>query len=414
MSSTMLKKLSSLLIIGALVVTGCDQTTSVNKQDELTKEEKAEQILAKQNQPIDGQYIVVFKEEGNERRMAKAQRAQLIQRKIDAVATENNIPQEKIRSTYKYSVSGFTAELDDNQLNALRNDERVDYIEQDRIVILSPPKATQSFWCIYFGIGCDYGGGDPQVTPYGINRVGGSVDGSGLTAWVLDSGVDLDHNDLNVNTQMSTSFVSTESSADDGNGHGTHVAGTIAALDNDIDVVGVAAGASVVGVKVLDSNGSGSYSGVIDGIDYVAANGSSGDVANMSLGGGTSQAVDDAVRNAADNGIMFALAAGNDGADANNSSPARVEYNNVWTVSAIDSNDNFASFSNYGNPPIEYAAPGVDVESLWRDGGVNTISGTSMATPHVAGVLLVTGGNPVADGTANGDPDGTPDPIATH
>ncbi|MEQ9036333.1 MAG: S8 family peptidase [Gracilimonas sp.] len=407
----MLKKLSSLLIIGALVITGCDQSTSINKQDELTKEEKAEQILAKQDQPIEGQYIVVFKEEGNERRLGKTQRAQLVDQKINSITTENKIPEANIRNTYKYSVSGFVAELDEDQLNALRNDDRVDYVEQDRIVILSPPKATQSFWCIYFGIGCDYGGGDPQVTPYGINRVGGAVDGAGLTAWVIDTGVDLDHNDLNVNTSLSTSFVSGESTADDGNGHGTHVAGTIAALDNDIDVIGVAAGATVVGVKVLDSNGSGAYSGVINGIDYVAANGSSGDVANMSLGGGTSQAVDDAVKSAADNGIMFALAAGNDGADANNSSPARVEYNNVWTVSAIDSNDNFASFSNYGNPPIEYAAPGVDVESLWRDGGVNTISGTSMATPHVAGVLLVTGGNPSADGTANGDPDGTADPI---
>lgn len=205
--------------------------------------------------------------------------------------------------------------------------------------------------------------------------------------------------------------MSTEPSADDGNGHGTHVSGSIAAVDNDIDVVGVAAGASVVGVKVLNSAGSGTNSGVIDGIDYVAANASGGDVANMSLGGGTSQALDDAVRNAADQGIYFAVAAGNDSDDANNYSPARVEYNNVWTISAIDENDSFASFSNYGNPPIEYAAPGVDVESLWRDNGVNTISGTSMASPHAAGVLLVTCGNPTADGTASGDPDGNADPI---
>jgi len=137
----------------------------------------------------------------------------------------------------------------------------------------------------------------------------------------------------------------------------------------------------------------------------------------MSLGGPTSQALDDAVRNAADAGVMMVLAAGNDGDDANNYSPARVENNNVWTVSATDEGDVFASFSNYSgptDPPVEYAAPGVDVLSLWKDGGTNTISGTSMASPHVAGVLLATGGNASSDGTASGDPDGDADPIVSQ
>jgi subtilisin family serine protease len=228
----------------------------------------------------------------------------------------------------------------------------------------------------------------------------------------------LDHPDLNVDVDRSAVFLSKgpgSGTPDDGNGHGSHVAGTIGALDNDIDVVGVAAGASVVAVKVLDDRGSGSYSGVIDGVDYVAANGSSGDVANMSLGGPTSDALDSAVRNAADQGIYFSLAAGNSSEDANNSSPARVEYTNVWTVSASDDTDTFASFSNFSgptDPPIEFAAPGVSVLSTWKDGGTNTISGTSMAAPHVAGVLLLTGGSPTSDGTVSNDPDGDPDPIA--
>ncbi|SMO69454.1 S8 family peptidase [Gracilimonas mengyeensis] len=415
MSSNNMRKYCSFLIIAAIIiVTGCEPSTSVDKnKDQLTKQEKAEQILAKNGQPIEGQYIVILKE-SDQQQVDRAQKAKMADLQINAIARDNQIEETNIKSRYRYSVSGFSAKLDNQQVRQLSNDDRVEYVEQDRVVMLSPPVATQSFWCVYFGIGCDYGGGDPQVTPYGITRVGGASNGSGLTAWVIDSGVDLDHNDLNVNTQLSASFVSNESTADDGNGHGTHVAGTIAALDNDIDVIGVAAGATVVAVKVLDSNGSGSYSGVIDGIDYVAANGSAGDAANMSLGGGTSQAVDDAVRNAADQGIYFAVAAGNDGDDANNYSPARVEYPNVWTVSAIDDSDAFASFSNYGNPPVEYAAPGVNVQSLWKEGGVNTISGTSMASPHVAGVLLVTGGNPSSGGTASGDPDGNADPIITQ
>ncbi len=406
MLSKTIKTCSFLLLIAALVITGCDQPTTVQEEDP-SLEERSEQIMDRNGDPIKGQYIVVFNDNGFRGKAT----AEQVENQIAAVADQHQISSTAISSRYKHSVKGFTAKLSKEQVSSLEKDNTVDYVEQDRVVMLSPPRATESFWCIYFGIGCDDGGSEPQVTPYGVSRVGGPVDGSGLTAWVIDTGVDLDHDDLSVDTQRSASFVSTESSADDGNGHGTHVAGTIAALDNDIDVVGVAAGATVVAVKVLDSGGSGTYSGVIDGIDYVAANASAGDVANMSLGGGTSTAVDDAVRNAADRGIYFALAAGNDGTDANNTSPARVEYGNVWTISAINSNDEFASFSNYGNPPIEYAAPGVSVESLWRNNGTNTISGTSMASPHAAAVILLTNGNPTSDGTANGDPDGNPDPI---
>lgn len=403
----LLHKLNAVLFAAILIVAGCEQPNNAQKNETINPglKEQARQIEKKDGQPIEGQYIVVFKEEKSKMTAAEASA------QTSDIMSDYAIQSVSVKNRYQYSVKGFTARLSDEQLTKLRNDDRVDFIEQDRIIMLSPPQATASFWCIYFGIGCDTSGGDPQTTPYGITRVGGPVTGVSGTAWVIDTGVDLDHDDLNVDAQRSRSFVTTESTADDGNGHGTHVSGTIAARDNDIDVVGVAPGATIVGVKVLNSSGSGTTSGVIAGIDYVAQNAAPGDVANMSLGGGTSTALDDAVKNAAGNGIYFALAAGNDGADANGSSPARVNGTNIWTISAIDSNDNFASFSNYGNPPVDYAAPGVDVKSLWKNNGTNTISGTSMATPHAAGVLLVTGGSPTADGTAIGDPDGNPDPI---
>ncbi|MEY2868837.1 MAG: hypothetical protein RIR01_1302, partial [Bacteroidota bacterium] len=168
--------------------------------------------------------------------------------------------------------------------------------------------------------------------------------------------------------------------------------------------------AKVVAVRVLDSRGSGSYSGVIAGVEYVSANGQAGDAANMSLGGPVSSALNDAVIKASAN-VKFALAAGNESDDANNHSPASANGTNIYTVSAMDKNDVFAYFSNYGTS-VDFCAPGVSIQSLWKGGGMNTISGTSMAAPHVCGLLLLNHLN--SDGNVTGDPDGNADPIAHY
>ncbi|MDX1636881.1 MAG: S8 family peptidase [Balneolaceae bacterium] len=400
--------LGVLMVAAVFMFNGCDQPTEVENREQETGEPA---VNATSGDPIEGQYIVSLKADAATGTLAE--RAKQARRQIQTVTEANRIAPERIVKRYTYAISGFAAQLDDEQLAGLRKDNRVAYIEQDRVITLAPPCGTPANPC---DGGDDGGDTSGETVPWGVSRVGGPVSSTGV-AWVIDSGVDLDHPDLNVDTRRSATFVSKgkdSKSADDNNGHGTHVAGTIAAIDNDTDVVGVAAGATVVGVKVLDQRGSGSYSDVIAGIDYVAGNASPGDVANLSLGGNPSSSVDDAVRNAADQGIYFAVAAGNSGDDANNYSPARVEYSNVWTVSATDEADQFASFSNYSgptDPPVEFAAPGVSVLSLYKDGGTATFDGTSMAAPHVAGILLLTGGSPLSDGSAGGDPDGDPDPI---
>lgn len=357
-------------------------------------------------------YIFVFKDTVNRRDVAS--------RAKGLVRSQGG----KLGHTYSHTIRGFSAKMPAAAAARLAaNNPSIAYFEQDGIMLAVAPKEGR-------GKPPKDDGGDPPATtceqqpstPWGITRVGGAADGAGKTAWVIDSGIDLDHPDLNVDVDRSRSFLSGRQAdnPDDQNGHGTHVAGTIAAKNDDCGVIGVAADATVVAVRVLDRRGSGYTSGVIAGVDYVGANASAGDVANMSLGGGISSALDQAVYNATVTrdsagdvtgvtGIIFALAAGNESDNADNHSPARVNGQNIYTVSAINSGDNFASFSNYGSPPVDCAAPGVGVFSTYKNGGYTTASGTSMAAPHVAGLLLL--GAMAYDGTASGDPDGNPDPI---
>jgi len=344
---------------------------------------------------IPGSYICVFKKNAVSRGSAAAEANR-------AAASVGG----RVNHVYTVALRGFAANVPDQAVERMKAaNPNIESCEQDQVVTIPPIQMTAA-----------PGGGtvtiQAQETPWGIARVNGGLTGTFATAWVIDSGIDLDHPDLNVDVARSRTFIGKNSTPDDQNGHGTHVAGTIAAKDNSVGVIGVAAGAPVVSVRVLDRRGSGTTSGVIAGVDYVAQAGRAGDVANMSLGGGASSTLDQAVVNASAGGVRFAIAAGNDGANANNYSPARVNGTNIFTVSAFAVGDKWASYSNYGNPPIDYTEPGSSIKSTWLNGGYHTISGTSMATPHLAGLLLL--GAVRSGGNVAGDPDGNPDVIGVH
>ena len=353
-------------------------------------------------------YIVLLDDENVDTELSGIRVYEMKQRAMQTAASRvlnrAGIADGEIGFLYTTAVQGFSVKIPPGQLRKLQNDPSVVRVEEDQVVSIigSQPGVSAS--------AVQAAGTNP--VPWGVARVNGGITYGGTgVAWIIDSGIDLDHPDLNVDESRSVTYIA-RSTPDDQNGHGTHVAGTVAAIDNSIGVVGVAAGATVISVRVLDRRGSGTTSGVIAGVDYVAANGKSGDVANLSLGGGFSQSLNDAVIKAAGKGIKFSLAAGNESTSATTKSPASANGANIFTVSAMASGDLWASYSNYGNPPVDYCAPGSAIYSTWKNGGYNTISGTSMAAPHVAGLLLL--GNTKTDGTVKNDPDGNPDPILVY
>lgn len=304
----------------------------------------------------------------------------------------------QLAHVYSRALSGFAITIPDALAARLASDPRVLAIEPDQVMTAS---VTQS--PVTWGLDRI----DQRALPLSSSYTY-TATGAGVTAYIIDTGVLLSHSEFGGRAVTGYDAVTAGGTAVDCNGHGTHVAGTVGG-----STYGVAKQVRIVAVRVLDCSGSGTTSGVIAGIDWVTANHQAGQpaVANMSLGGGASTALDNAVTNSINDGVVYAVAAGNSGANACNASPARTAA--AITVGATDSTDTKPSWSNYGKC-LDLFAPGVSITSAWYTSttATNTISGTSMATPHVAGVAaLYLQGSPastpqqVRDGlVANGTP----------
>ena len=279
--------------------------------------------------------------------------------------------QGKLTHVYQHAINGFALEMTEQEAEALSQDFRVKYVEEDGVVTLDTTQ-TNPPW----GLDRIDQRNRPLSGTYTYNWTG-----SGVRAYVIDTGIRTTHTQFG--GRASNVFDAFGGSGADCNGHGTHVSGTIGG-----STYGVAKSALLRGVRVLDCNGSGSTSGVIAGVDWVTNNHINPAVANMSLGGGASSSLDTAVNNLSNSGVPIAVAAGNSNVDACGTSPARAA--NAITVGATTTSDARASFSNFG-PCLDLFAPGSGILSSWfsSDTATATLSGTSMASPHVAGVAAL-------------------------
>jgi subtilisin family serine protease len=343
---------------------------------------------------IPGQYIIAY-DNNVVGRMAGDET--LVNTGAD-VLERNNIPETKMKKVFAGEPGGFVANLSEAEVLKLKTDPAVKVVEPDRVIALA---------------GC-FTIAQPRLITWNVLKTGYG-DGRGKRAWILDTGIDMDHPDLNVDPTKSKSFLTGVTSPDDENGHGTHVAGIIGGLNNTIGVLGVASGATLVSLKVMGANGQGTLSSIIEALAYINANAAAGDVVNMSISLEVNSAtLNEQVQNTASRGIYFSIAAGNEAKAANLFSPANANGGNIVTVSAVDSLNRFASFSNFGNDVVDYAAPGVYILSTYIGGQYAYMSGTSMAAPHLAGLMLLKGRALNISGYAIGDPDGTADPIAHY
>ena len=376
--------------LAGIFLIGCSKKDSTTSADPGIDDHTCAQSFS--TNAVAGTYIIAYDAQVIGRNLSE----QTMEVKAESILESHSIPEERMEAVFGGEPGGFIAKLTPQEAQELSRDVSISAVEPDRVIALHH--------CFTVA--------EPRLITWNINRVGYG-NGIGKTAWVIDTGVDFDHADLNVDTTRSKSFISSEPSADDGHGHGTHVAGVIGGKNNTIGVLGVASGATIISLRVLNEEGSGLLSSVILALAHVNVNAKAGDVVNMSLGEDVSSpTLIQQVQNTASRGIFIAIAAGNDGKEANKYSPANANGTNIYTVSAVDSTDKFASFSNFGNDVVDYAAPGVRILSTYHNNRYAYMSGTSMAAPHMAGLLLLKGAAITTSGYAVNDPDGTPDPIA--
>ncbi|MFD3657396.1 S8 family peptidase [Streptomyces sp. NPDC058620] len=320
---------------------------------------------------VSGSYIVILDEKANKAKLAEEYGG-------------------KLKRNYKSAINGFSANgLSETEAKRLAADPAVDKVVQNKKFTASATQDNPPSWGLDRIDQAETAGDKAYAYP--------DAAGEGVTAYVIDTGVRVTHSDFEGRATSGFDAVDNDDNADDGNGHGTHVAGTIAGAAH-----GVAKKAKIVAVRVLDDAGSGTTEQVVAGIDWVTANHEGPSVANMSLGGSADPALDAAVQKAIASGVTFGVAAGNESSDAGEGSPSRVPE--AITVASSTVDDEQSSFSNFGSV-VDVYAPGSDITSAWNDSddGTKTISGTSMATPHVVGAAAVYLG---------GHQDATPEQVA--